>query len=704
MKKKKKELSSKVSVAGSGNFKNQVSLKKATRYLAFLLSAIAFFLYINTIGHDFTVDDATVMKNNKLTVQGIKAIPEIFSSPYRKGFWERQESLYRPLSVALFAIQWQLAPDNPLPGHITNILLFALTAFVLFTTLVLLFKNQNIIIPFAITLLYVTHPIHTEVVANIKSSDEILCFLFTVISFRQFVLYFDSRKIVNALLCCFTFLLALLSKEIAITCIFIFPLLLYFFRGAEIKKCLQPSLFPLAAAGVYMLIRVSVLKGLTNFTEIQAINNSIVNASSFTEKFATAMMILGKYLLTLFIPHPLSFDYSFNTFPNVGLTNGGALASVLIYAALFVFAIKEFKNRNAVSFGILFFLFTISLVSNVFFLIESVFAERFTYMPSLGFCIAAILVLAKFFKADTRATEKINFNALYKSNKGFVVAVFIVCFLFSVKTISRNTDWKNNLTLLAADVKTNPESARIRYAYGSAILIEQALKEKNENKKQALLDKSIVQLEKGVSILSTYADAYYHLGIAYKEKSDFTRAVTNFELAAKHKTFTDAGFFVAWGVACGKAKMYEQSIKALNHAIDLNPNMADAYSNLGVFYDEMSKFDLSLDALKKAIVLDSAADGTHYNMGNTYAHMQNFTQAITCYKKALALNNANEDAINNIGNSYAALKDYNNAIVWFKKALEQNPNNIKALNNLGITLIMTGQKDEGEKILQSLKQ
>ncbi len=218
-----------------------------------------------------------------------------------------------------------------------------------------------------------------------------------------------------------------------------------------------------------------------------------------------------------------------------------------------------------------------------------------------------------------------------------------------------------------------------------------------------MLDKSIVQLEKGVSILNTYADAFYHLGIAYKEKQNYEKAVSNFELAAKHKTFTDAGFFVAWGIACGKAKMYDQSIKALNHAIDLNPNNTDAYSNLGVFYDEMNEFDKSLAVLRKAIEIDPLSDGALYNMGNTYAHMGNFTQAINSYKKAIALNSNNIDAVNNIGNSYAAMKDYENAIVWFRKVLELDPANAKAINNLGITLIMTGNKEEGEKILARLR-
>lgn len=678
-------------------------LAKAKGMLAIVLAAVAFLLYANTLNHDYTVDDGTVMQNNKITKQGIKAIPKIFTTAYRKGFWDRQESLYRPLSVAMFAVEWQLFPNNPQPGHLINVLLYALSAFVLFHTLLLLFKN-NIVIAFAISLLYIAHPLHTEVVANIKSRDEILCLLFMLLSVKFFIENADVKKISTAVLSAFCFLLSLLSKESAITCVAIFPLLLFFFRNKNLKESLAASIIPWGAAAVYLLIRFAVLKGLSNFTEILPINNSIVNATSFADKFATAVMIMGKYLYLLLIPHPLSFDYSFNQIPVVGLSNGMALLSLIIYVALIVYAIKEVKNRNGVAFGILFFLITISVVSNVFFLIESVMAERFTFMPSLGICIALVLALSKWLKTESRISDKVNYAKLFKSNKGFFLIIFTIAFLYSVKTVSRNTDWKNNLTLLAKDVKTCPESARIRYAYGSAILIEQALVEKDESKKQMLLDKSIVQLERGVAILPTYAEAFYHLGLAYKEKSDFPRAVQNFENASKHKTFTDPSFFVAWGVACGKAKMYPQSIKALNHAIDLNPKQADAYTNLGVFYDEMNKFDESVKALSKAIELDSVPDGAYYNLGNTYAHVQRFGDAVNYYKKALEINPKNEDAVNNTGNSYAAMQDYPNAIIYFKKAIEMNPNNAKALNNLGITLIMTGKKEDGELFVAKAKQ
>jgi len=679
-----------------------IKLSQLKKYLGLLLAAIAFLLYANTLNHDYTVDDGTVMQNNKIVKKGISAIPEIFTTAYRKGFWDRNESLYRPLSVAMFAVEWQIAPENPAIGHWVNVLLYALTAGVLFLFLTNLLKDDWLF-AFIATLIYVVHPIHTEVVANIKSRDEVLCFLFLALSFNCFLKFLDRAKPVYALGVLFYFILSLLSKESSVTAIVIFPLIAYFFRQQTIGRSIKLSWSPAIAIAVYLTLRFVVLKGISNFNEILPINNSIVNSQNYLQQLATAVLIAGKYLYLLIIPYPLSFDYSYNTFPVVDFSEVKALLSLASYVFLLVMAIKGVKSRSRFSFGIFYFLLTMSIVSNVFFLIESVMAERFTYLPSLGICIALTSVLFSFFKIDIVISERIDINKILAANKLFFGMILLVFVVYSGMTVARNAKWKNNLTLLATDVKTCPESARIRYAYGSAILIEQALKEKDQSKKMNLLDKSIEQLEKGVAILPTYSEAFYHLGLAYKERENYAKAIESFEHAAKSKTFTDPQFFISWGVACGKAKRYQESVKALNHAIDLDPSAKEAYLNLGVFYDEMQESDKAEASLMKVIKIDSLSDGAYYNLGNVYAHRNNFAMAIQNYKKALAINPTNEDAVNNTGNSYAALQDYENAIVYFRKAIELNPANAKALNNLGVTLVLTGKKEEGEQFIARAK-
>src|SRR5690349_8633480 len=117
-----------------------LSEKKLVTLLGLLCAVFALILYANSFGHGFVGDDDTVIAKNKITTQGIKAFPEIIVSPYRKGFWDRKESLYRPMSILLFAAEWQ-ASESPALFHVMNVLLFALTVFVMMKTLALMIPN-----------------------------------------------------------------------------------------------------------------------------------------------------------------------------------------------------------------------------------------------------------------------------------------------------------------------------------------------------------------------------------------------------------------------------------------------------------------------------------------------------------------------------------------------------------------------------------
>lgn len=675
------------------------SIKKM---MLLIIAVFSFALYANTLTHKYTVDDGTVMQNNKIVKKGVSAIPEIFTTRYREGFWERKENLYRPLSLVMFAIEWQIAPDNPFPGHLTNVLLYMITGIILFATLIKLLPDRNLFLPFMITLLFMAHPLHTEVVANIKSRDEILCFLFIIASINLLISYSKSSKVLSLVFSGFCFFLALLAKENAITYLAIAPLVLHFFTKDKFKKIVRCTAMFVMVTGIYLVLRSAILGGLGGQTELQLVNNSLLGANDATTKFATAMYIMSKYVYLLFIPHPLVFDYSYNQIPVVGLSDFKALLSILIFGALTIFAIIGFRKKDPVAFGILFFLASVSLVSNILFLIESTMAERFLYMPSLGFCLAITITLARIFKLETNITE-VNFPGLFKKNTLLFTLTGVLLLLFSFKTISRNFDWKDNLTLLERDVKTSPESARIRYAYGSAILIEQALKEKDKNIKNNLLDKAIVQLTKGVQILNSYSDAFYHLGLAYKEKDDFPNAIKFFEAARQSKTFKEADFYVASGIAYGSAGQYDKAIADLSKAVEISPKSEDAYNNLGLYYNEKNDIPNAIKNLSKAIELKPDFDKAYYNLGNTYAKQGDFNSAIKKYEKAVEINPDYSDAYNNMGNSYAAIKDYPNAIIYYKKVIEKNPQNLQVLNNIGVTYKMLGDNINGDKYLNMVK-
>ena len=662
-------------------------------YLA--AAVVALLLYANTLGHDFTVDDTLVTTKNKFVTQGVAGLDEIFTTPYRAGFWERKEGLYRPLSVAMFAVEWEIAGDKPWLGHLMNVLLYAVTAVLTVMVTKTLLRNFSPFIICAVSFLFIVHPVHTEVVANIKSRDEILSFLFGLIALGSLLKSEEGKNSGRWIaISIISFFISLFSKENSLTWIGVFPLALWISTNKSIGSVVMKTLPYVAAGAIFMICRYMVLGTMGSDFELLLINNSLIAADTFGERFSTAVYILGKYIMLLIAPVTLVFDYSYNTIPIVGFSDFRFLLSFAVLGTALYYALKKLPQRNAAAFGILFFLGTILLVSNIFILIEATMAERFIYTPSYGFCIAAGVFAGRLLKVTGK-----NRLPEFSSNKVPVYFFAAILLVFSIRTFARNADWKDNYTLLSKDVKANPGSARIRYAYGSALLFEKAIEEKNTEKKNQYLQQAVEQLKEGVSIIREYNDAWFHLGLAYKELGNAPEAVKAFEESRSLKGFDEAARFSNAGVAYGMAAQYDKAIADLRKAIEMEPKNADHWNNLGLYLSEANRIPESLNALDTSLKYNPGNDKVYYNKGNAYAKAGDFYKAMENYKKAIEFNPSSSDALNNTGNCYAALRMPDSALVWFRRAYDANPNNVKAVTNLGITYTMLGDTLKGQEFL-----
>src|SRR4051812_25407500 len=153
-----------------------------TRWFIIILCLISILEYANSFTNGFVLDDLSSIVQNGYVTKGISSIPDIFITPYLRGFAYNPNDLYRPLSLAMFATEYQLSGGSPMPGHIINVLFFAGCVVLLFMCLDVLFERKKTIVAFMAAALFALHPIHTEVVANIKSRDELLCFFFVFLA------------------------------------------------------------------------------------------------------------------------------------------------------------------------------------------------------------------------------------------------------------------------------------------------------------------------------------------------------------------------------------------------------------------------------------------------------------------------------------------------------------------------------------------
>lgn len=685
-----KEQRKRTPIKPSSSVQNSSEKSYSTKTVSIVIGVLAFLLYANTLGHEYTVDDTTVIKNNKFTVQGFAGLDEIFTSSYRAGYWDRTEGLYRPISVAMFAVEWAIAPEQPWLGHFINVLLYALTGMVLFSLMSTLLKNLHPFIPLLVTMLWVFHPVHTEVVANIKSRDELLSFFFGILTLRYLMSYFDTQKFATLLLSFFIFFLALLSKENSVTWAGVIPLAIWCFTNESLKKTISISAMYVGIVVVYLIIRQLILGDGGSDYQLMVVNNSMVDAPNFVTQFATAVSILGKYLYLFLLPVTLVFDYSYNTIPNVSFSHPAAILSLIVLAFGFIYSIRSLPQRSIAAFGILFFLGTVSLVSNVFFLIEATMAERFIYTPTLGLCIlVGVMSNSILTKKSKKQEAALTSSSIFKNI--LFIPCLIILVLFAGRTYSRNQDWKSNYNLLTHDVKISPNSARIRYALGSTLLVEKALvAPEGSTERNNLIDQAIVELARGVSILPNYNDAWYNLGVAYKEKKDAKNAIACFEKARSYKAFTEASRFSSAGVAYGIDGQYEKALADLSTAVKLEPNEPDNWNNYGLYLSEAGKFEEALQALDKSISLKPNFQKAIYNKGNAYAKVGRYQEALTEYQLALSINSSYTDALNNSGNCYVMLQKFDSALVYFQRSVDVDPNNAKAVMNLAVTLQNTG--------------
>ncbi|HEX5001436.1 MAG TPA: tetratricopeptide repeat protein [Bacteroidia bacterium] len=600
-----------------------------------LAALLGFLLYSNTLQHGFALDDYSVILENRLTKQGTGAFPEIFTTSYRYGYYFTDDDLYRPLPKALFALEWALAPGNPAPGHWLNVLLFAFTGFILFRLLYRFTKGNQILSLFASSL-FMAHPIHTEVVANIKSSDELLALFFCITALVLFIKGSDRKGSGGNLISALIYFLALMSKESSITFIAVFPLTAWFFSDTENWKSLKNYLPIVVVTALFLLIRSSVLKGIEPGM-VSIADNLLAGAQNYSQKFATAVLILGLYFKLLIFPQPLAFDYSYNQIPLTGISDPGFIISALVYVSILVVSVRLLPKKHFLAYCGLFFLITLSVYSNLFITIGSSMGERFLYMPSLGFCLALGWVLCKFADSKHPLIGKWDFsNSIYKT-PGFIV---MLCFVtgYSFKTITRNPVWKNNGTLYENDVHISENSTRTHYYLGNYLVKPEAWEGKSKEGRDSVLRRGISELQKSIAIYPGFADAHLQMGVAYD-----------------------------------KLEMPDSALFCYNEALKLNPGNATIYNNIGTVFFKKGDYAQALEYFRNAISHDSRYAEAYANAGSAFGMMQQYDDALSALFNAVKWDPGYAQAYYYIGLTYRFKGDEQNAKAYLAKAAALDP-------------------------------
>jgi tetratricopeptide (TPR) repeat protein len=544
--------------------------------------------------------------------------------------------------------------QNPHISHFINILLFALLNIFLFIVLRKLlskrFKSElwYLHIPFLATLLFIAHPIHTEVVANIKGRDEILSLLGALMAFYFILKAISSGNVLKNYAAAFlSFLMAMFSKEIAATFIVTIPLALWFFSGEKIKSIALSTLPLLAATFIYFAVRSNVLSGASIKTVPELMNDSFLGMTA-SQKYATIMYTMGIYVKLLFFPHPLTYDYYPYHIPVTEWGEWHAWFSLLVVIFLAWVAIKNLKKKSLISFGILFYAITLAPVSNILFPVGVFMNERFVFVASIGFCIIAAYFLVEILPK------------WMKNYQNRIAILVIIMSLYAVKTISRNTAWKNDFTLFTTDVKVSVNGAKSNCSAGGK-LVEEATKPGNEPMRHDYLKLALKYLNHSLEIYPTYTDALLLLGNAYFDYD----------------------------------KNYDSTVWAYKKILAQNPDYNLVFSNFELIFRNLDSVDYKIKVYNDLFAINPHRFEVNYQLGNLYGRYKNNLPKAKYYLNRAVTMKPNDEAVNkDLGVAYGISGQYDSSLIFLKKAVEINPKDAQTLVNIGLTYLNLKKQDE----------
>lgn len=581
------------------------------------------------------MDDEYVTLNNKEVAKGIKGIPKLFTSTYATDS-KKLGYEYRPIVKTTFALEYQFFGANPGVSHFINILLYIFLLCFLFHLLLKLVPGYHYLFSLLVVLLFLIHPLHSEVVMSLKNRDALLSFLFALCSLSSYLKYVDGRGFRHVLWGVLFLTLGILSKRDCMTFIAIIPFTLWFFRNAGIKKLV---IIGSSFLGTFLMrqLLVSLITGDKGRNTLEWENALFLNSTIF-ERIPQGFHSFYFYLKMFVVPYPLLSYYGSKQVPIVGWDHPIVWLMIIVSGVMLYLIVQNIRARAIWVYGLVFFIVTVSMFLNVVKPVVGIVGERFAHIPSLGLCIIAVYGVLKFFKIPIdQPKQKL---AAVKSSVYFFWGAIVL--IFGIMVFTRNSAWKDHYTLYETDVKKAPESAHLHTLFAAASI--QKVKE-NPNmpadQKRKHIANALEHYKESIRIIPDYISSHNNVGMVYYSYY----------------------------------KKPAEAIPYLKRAIELDTNYVEAYFNLATSEAALGNYDLGEKYYLKTIELNPEFVNAYYSLSSVYAQQKKFDKILIINEEAIKKGVRSDIPYVNIGNVYFMQKDTVKAVPYLEKGIELNPNN-----------------------------
>jgi tetratricopeptide (TPR) repeat protein len=474
-----------------------------------LLVLLTLLVNVNTLNGGFLLDDLPlIVDNGKL--HNISGLGSIWAS----GYWPDRLGLvlYRPVVETLWMILWRVGNGRPVIFHVVNVCMAATVTLLVYellrATAAAWSSNaeSQAFIAFAAAAIFALLPIHTEAVASVVGSAELLAALFGGAALLAFL----QRRPWLALL---FYALAIFSKESAAA----IAAIAWFVAPKPRSRHVGLAFGAVAILGAALIARQLVSPGPSFIPPID-------NPSALLPvwpRILTALWVQVLYLAKSSVPIVLSADYSYKSIPLVmDLTDWRAWPSVLLTILIVVFLYWRpggdrrntkdtllFRMRPVVAAAVVIWMVLFSPTANILFPIGTMMAERLAFAPSLAIallCAAAINIVRE------------------RAGIGIAgIALLVLLAVFGLRTVVRNHDWHDADRFYRILVRTAPGSCKSHYFYG--ILLASAGDDLG----------AIGEYDRAIAIFVGYSEAYQNRGNALARLGRYREAMESYRLCLR---------------------------------------------------------------------------------------------------------------------------------------------------------------------------
>jgi len=563
-------------------------------------------------------DDIYVIRNRQVKA-GItrESILWAFTTSHA-GNWHPVTWLSHMLDCEFFGL-------NPLRHHMTSLLLHIANTLLLFW--VLKRMTKAVWCSGFAAVLFALHPVHVESVAWVAERKDVLSGFFWMLTMAAYVRYAERPGITRYLLVFLAFVLGLMAKPMLVTLPFVLLLLDWWplerfawLKSEPVKiNCQRTTTCRLIAEKIPLFVLAAVSCVVTYTIQKSSGAVSPVEAVPLNPRITNALVSYISYIGKMIYPSKLAVLYPH---PGYNLPLWKPIAAFLILSIVSVCVIYAARlGRRYLAVGWLWYIGILVPVIGLVQVGAQGMADRYTYLPSVGFFIVITYGAVEFF--SKRNYQRI----LLGISAGLVLFVLLICTRVQVRY------WRDSLALFERALAVTKDNYQMHnnLAYvlksqdrfdGAIGQYRKALRIAPNNaeahfhlgnllRRQGELDEAIGHYLDVVVIKPDHADAHNNLGYAFRTRGEFVEAISHFRQALKFRPDWPSALN---GIAQILAAHYDPKVRNADEAIELAERAAELskYKNatildtLAISYAAAGQFEQAVEAAQAALVLATA--------------------------------------------------------------------------------------------------